>query len=1015
MARIPEEEIERLKREVSLERLAEARGITLRRHGADLHGCCVFHDDREPSLVITPANNLWHCFGECQAGGSVIDWVMRAEGVSFRHAVELLKADHPATGTPAAVVKRSTVQKLETPLEQEADDRELMKQVAAYYHETLKQSPEALAYLERRGLQHPEVIERFKLGFANRTLAYRLPAKNRATGAQMRGRLQQLGILRESGHEHFNGSLVMPVFDEHGAVREMYGRKITDYLRPGTPLHLYLPGEHRGVWNWEAVQASKEIILCEALIDALTFWVAGYRNVTASYGAEGFTSDHLEAFKRYQTERVLIAYDRDDAGERAANALAEKLQAEGIECFRLHFPKETDANEYARSVASPEKSFGTLIRNAIWLGKGHAPTNRTSEPSIESSLHEAAKEETAAAHTLPSSLAAEAAEATNQTDTEPPLASPIPPAPPVDVPIEVNGEEIIMRCGDRRYRVRGLAKNLSFDQMRVNVLASRGEQFHVDTIELYAARQRALFIKQAADEMCVKEDVVKRDMGRLLLKLEELQDEQIRRATAPQQKVVEVSDDEQRAALEVLRDPQLLGRILSDYERCGIIGEETNKLVCYLGAVSRKLDEPLAVIIQSSSAAGKSALMNAVLAMMPDEEQVKYSAMTGQSLFYMNETDLQHKILAIVEEEGAERASYALKLLQSEGELTIASTGKDPTSGRLVTHEYRVEGPVMLLLTTTAVEVDEELLNRCIVLTVDEDREQTRAIHRLQRERQTLEGLLARRDRDDILSVHRNAQRLLRPMLVANPYARELTFFDNQTRSRRDHVKYLTLIRTIALLHQYQRPTQTVTHNGKSVPYIEATLDDIAAANSLAHEALGRSLDELAPQTRRLLMLVDEMVTQECERLAVKRSDHRFSRRDIREWTGWGNTQLKLHLHRLEELEYLLLHRGGRGQSFVYELLYDGSGKDGEPFLCGLLDVDALRHDYDAKWSGQNDNLSGSSRPQVGGVSGGGRADETPIDKGTDDESATSPLETALISEPEIVESYRSHSAGGDA
>ncbi len=1014
MARIPEEEIERLKREVSLQRLAEARGITLKRHGADLHGCCVFHDDREPSLVITPANNLWHCFGECQAGGSVIDWVMRAEGVSFRHAVELLKADHPAVGTPAPV-KRSTVQKLETPLEQEADDRELMKQVAAYYHETLKQSPEALAYLEKRGLQHPEVIARFRLGFANRTLAYRLPAKNRATGAEMRGRLQQLGILRESGHEHFNGSLVMPVFDEHGTVTEMYGRKITENLRPGTPLHLYLPGEHRGVWNWEALQASREIILCEALIDALTFWVAGYRNVTASYGIEGFTADHLAAFKRYQTERVLIAYDRDDAGEKAAQALAEKLQAEGIECFRLHFPKETDANEYARSVASPEKSFGTLIRNAIWLGKGHAPTAEpsiASSPPLESSLREAAKEEAATAQDMPSSLAAEAADAARHAE---PLASPIPPAPPVDVPVEIKDEEIIMRCGDRRYRVRGLAKNLSFDQMRVNVLASRGEQFHVDTIELYAARQRALFIKQAADEMCVKEDVVKRDMGRLLLKLEELQDEQIRRATAPQQKVVEVSDDEQRAALELLRDPQLLGRILSDYERCGIIGEETNKLVCYLGAVSRKLDEPLAVIIQSSSAAGKSSLMNAALAMMPDEEQVKYSAMTGQSLFYMNETDLQHKILAIVEEEGAERASYALKLLQSEGELTIASTGKDPTSGRLVTHEYRVAGPVMLLLTTTAVEVDEELLNRCIVLTVDENREQTRAIHRLQRERQTLEGLLARRDRDDILSVHRNAQRLLRPMLVANPYARELTFFDNQTRSRRDHVKYLTLIRTIALLHQYQRPTQSVTHNGKSVPYIEATIDDIAAANALAHEALGRSLDELAPQTRRLLMLIDEMVTAECERLAVKRSDHRFSRRDVRASTGWGNTQLKLHLHRLEELEYLLLHRGGRGQSFVYELLYDGSGKDGEPFLCGLLDVDSLRHEYDAKWSGQNDQWSGSSRPQVGGVSGGGRADETPIDKGTDDESAASPLETALIGEPEIVESYRSHSAGGDA
>ena len=134
--------------------------------------------------------------------------------------------------------------------------------------------------------------------------------------------------------------------------------------------------------------------------------------------------------------------------------------------------------------------------------------------------------------------------------------------------------------------------------------------------------------------------------------------------------------------------------------------------------------------------------MEAILSLMPEEERVQYSAMTGQSLFYMGEEDLKHKILAVVEEEGASRASYALKLLQSEGELTIASTGKDPATGKLITHAYRVEGPVMIFLTTTAIEVDEELLNRCIVLTVDEGRAQTRAIHVQQREGQTLEGLI---------------------------------------------------------------------------------------------------------------------------------------------------------------------------------------------------------------------------------------------------------------------------------
>jgi hypothetical protein len=146
---------------------------------------------------------------------------MRANGVSFRHAVELLREDYlPLAAVPGILesrpVKHGTVRKLPPPVARDADDRELLLQVVSYYNETLKQSPEAMKYLESRGLKSPEIIERFRLGFANRTLGYRLPAKNRAAGAEMRGRLQTLGILRESGHEHFNGSLVIPVFNPAG-------------------------------------------------------------------------------------------------------------------------------------------------------------------------------------------------------------------------------------------------------------------------------------------------------------------------------------------------------------------------------------------------------------------------------------------------------------------------------------------------------------------------------------------------------------------------------------------------------------------------------------------------------------------------------------------------------------------------------------------------------------------------------------------------------------------------------
>jgi len=1023
MARIPEHEVERLKREVSVERLAEARDIKLHRHGADLLGLCPFHADHSPSLVITPSKNLWHCLGACNMGGTAIDWVMKANGISFRHAVELLRADYlPLAAFPVHPVKQSTVPKLPPPVARNADDRALLVQIVDYYSRTLKQSPEALKYLASRGLQSSEIIDRFKLGFANRTLCYGLEGKNRVAGAELRGRLQKLGILRESGHEHFNGSVVVPVFNASGEVVEMYGRKITAKLREGTPLHLYLKGEHRGVWNEQALEASKEIILCEALIDALTFWVAGFRNVTASYGVNGFTADHRAAFAQYGTERVYIAYDNDEAGNKAAEKLAEELIGMGIECFRVEFPKGIDANEYARKVTPAAKSLGVLINRASWLGKGQRPAAGVALPAEAKA---AAKEKIIMEETpVPEPIAATVP--TEEVFSLAAASMSVLPMPPRvesqgDVQVEVRGEDILMRQGEREYRVRGLHKNLSAELLRVNIRVmatdARGEMgLHVDTLDLNVSRPRMAFVRQAAEELGIKEEIIRRDVGKVLFKLEELRDEQIKQALQPKEKAVTLTDEERAEAMALLRDPRLLERIVEDFALCGVVGEETNKLVGYLGVVSRHLEAPLAVMVQSSSAAGKSSLMDAVLAFVPEEQRVQYSAMTGQSLFYMGETDLQHKVLAIVEEAGAQRASYALKLLQSEGELTIASTGKDPVTGRHITHEYRVKGPVMIFLTTTAIDIDEELLNRCLVLTVNEERAQTQAIHRVQREAQTIEGLLRRKDRDELLRLHRNAQRLLKPVSVVNPYAPGLTFLDSQTRTRRDHTKYLTLIRTIALLHQHQRPRKAIQHNGKRLEYIEVTLDDIAVANRLTAEVLGRSLDELPPQTRRLLLLVDAMVAAECKRQQIERSEYRFSRRDVRAVTGWGDTQLRLHLGRLEELEYLLAHRGGRGQSFVYELVVTLESNNGaiegdgnRPVMAGLIDVEKLGgYKYDANFAGvkaENAGLesenAGPKRGQNGGIAGGSRGKESPVSIGVKDDFCENLPENTTAEETE--------------
>ena len=950
MARIPEQEIERLKNEVSVEHLIEAAGIELKRGGKDLLGRCPFHEDATASLVVTPAKNLWHCFGcGCGIGGGPIDWVIKRNGVSFRHAVELLKADpSSAAGNTdtTGTIKRSLVRKLAAPVALDAGNQELLDQVICYYHETLLASPEAVAYLERRGIASRELIEVHRLGFANRTLGLRLPATRVKAGAELRTRLQTIGVLRESGHEHFNGCLVVPVIDEAGHVTEVYGRKITEGVNP--PLHLYLPGPHRGVWNVRALIGQSEVILTEALIDAMTFWCAGYRNVTAAYGVEGLTDDHLAAFKRCGVRRVLIAFDRDDAGERGAQKVAERLIGEGLECYRVQFPKGMDANEYARKVTPAAKSLGLLIRKAVWLGKGTPPSEAPGQHVEDVAL----PADTVPVQELPSLAAV-------------PAASPVTSAA-ADIDAQVSDDEVVMSFGERRYRVRGLAKNLSPETLKINVLVGRGEAYHVDSFDLYAARARSHYITQAAKELAVREDVIKLDLGRVLLKLEALQAERIKAAMKLEPEAPKMSEAEAAEALALLKSTGLLDRIVADFEACGLVGEATNKLVAYLAATSRKLSSPLAIVVQSSTAAGKSSLMDAVLAFMPAEERIKYSAMTGQSLFYMGETNLKHKVLAIAEEEGASRAAYAIKLLQSEGELTIASTGKDAATGNLVTQQYRVEGPVMIFLTTTAIEIDEELLNRCLVLSVDEGRAQTEAIHRLQRTKRTLGGLKARQDKARLIRLHQNAQRLLRPLAVVNPYADRLTFLSDKTRTRRDHEKYLTLIDTIALLHQHQRPVRTMPNfdqGGQAVEYIEVTADDIAQANALAHEVLGTSLDELPAQTRRLLAAIAEHVRARVRDDALRQADVRLTRKELRELTGWGDTQLRVHLERLTGLEHLLAHREGSGGRFVYELVFDGDAT-AAVHLSGLIDAASIEEAMTATTTAPK---SRGSDPQVAG------------------------------------------------
>jgi DNA primase catalytic core len=692
--------------------------------------------------------------------------------------------------------------------------------------------------------------------------------------------LKKIGILSVKGNEIFYNCVVFPLYDGQKAVSGLYGRNIDP--KADAP-HLYLAGPRSGLINRAAVKRSQTIFLTESIIDALTLYDQGFKNTIPIYGVNGLIDEHLKLLSK-RIDTVYLVFDSDPAGKRAADAVSARLKEKKITSHIVTLPAK-DVNIYFNRHSAEQ--FETLLKSA----------------------HPGAVEQSQNVQTRKQDL-----------------------YKPTD-------HGFIAGFGGRQYEVKGISR--SDTQLKVTVKAStdvqRNKPFELTTIDLYSSKSRTWFGKLCADLFAADESLVKEDMAKLLDLVEHY------RPAKKQDQPAKPSNAEKAAAMKLLTSKDMFAQILSDLETLGVTGETTNKLVGYLAAVSRKLDEPLSVLIQSRSAAGKSTLQDAILSLVPDEDYVKYTRVTDQALFYKEKESLMHRILAIEEAVGMGGAAYSIRNIQSSKKITIATTGKDAKTGEMKTEEHEVLGPVAVMITTTAADLEGETASRFLFLTVDESVQMTAAIHAKQREAQTLEGLVKQKQTEHIIKKHHTAQRLLKPLAVVNPYAKYLSYPDHSIRTRRDHKKYLGLIRTIAYLHQYQRKTNTVAVEGEPVAYIEVTLADIDQANILADRVLGQSLDELAPPSRTLLELILEMVMATAKDKQCPVNEVYFTRRRIREYTGWSDWQVREHIKQLEQLEYLYVRVGSQGKQYAYALNYKGQGDDAQRFYLNLTTVAQIK------------------------------------------------------------------------
>ena len=640
--------------------------------------------------------------------------------------------------------------------------------------------------------------------------------------------------------------------------------------------HLYLPGKRRGLVNRQAAAAGVELILTESVIDALTLYQHGFVNAVPLYGVNGLTEDHLELFSTYRPKKIQLCLNNDEPGRQAAARIAEGLTGLGFNVGVINLPEGQDVNEYFQTSGA---DFTALTAETERFGL--KPGYRVEKTDIG----------------------------------------------------------LAVACQDRQYRIRGLNIH-SLERLRVNIRAACGDKCHIDTLDLYQSKARRYFTAQLAKAFALEPEIIEADLLYLINQVEAYQARELAKEKEPEKKSYRLGEEEKEEALKLLKDPRLLQKVPADMETLGHVGEETGKILAYLIAVSRKLPRPLAGIIISQAAAGKSGLVEVVQELTPPEDVEFFSRITPQALYYMERDALKRKLLIIEERTGGEGADYSIRTLQSRQKLTQAVPIKDPNTGKIRTMTFEVEGPIAYLETTTSAQINHENATRCFEIYLDESVEQTKRIHQAQRAAKTKEGLVRKARSEAVKRRHHNLQRVLKEVVVEIPYAPLLDFPVDSLRTRRDHERFLSLIEAVTFLFQYQRKQkEEITPEGEKMVCVLSEAEDYARAYELARDILGTTFDNLKKHARDLLDLIREMVRKQSREQKKAEEDITFTRREIREYTCLPDHQIKNYIRQLEDMEYLLVEQVKKRGQFEYKL----NNPDERRPLKGLLTPDELK------------------------------------------------------------------------
>jgi len=449
------------------------------------------------------------------------------------------------------------------------------------------------------------------------------------------------------------------------------------------------------------------------------------------------------------------------------------------------------------------------------------------------------------------------------------------------------------------------------DRMRVTLKVHRLEDgFHAlrHNIDLYNSNQTEKLVRKIAEFLEIGTTTIRRGLQELINKLESHRLDLLEKESGEEVVGYQMDRAEKRSAMGLLKSENLLERTNRLIGASGVIGEETNRLLMYLIFTSRKTDNPLHCISFGSSGVGKTHLQSKVAELIPEEDKVEITVLSANAFYYFKRNELKNKLILIEDLDGAQEVLYPLRELQTKKRITKSVVQKG-IGGQGKTKNLTVEGPVCVAGCTTQEGLYEDNSNRSFLLYIDESIEQDERIMEYQRSASA--GKINLDDQAYAATLLCNAQRLLEPITVRNPFAEHLILPRSVFKPRRSNSHYLQFIEAVTFYCQHQRETKYCEQTGEA--YIETTLEDIKTANNLIKSVLLRKSDPLNGATRSYLENLKSYLTKKGESI--------YTNKEIRKNLRIAESTLRRYHSLLEQEGYIIKQREIKSDSYSFEVV----------------------------------------------------------------------------------------------